>query len=719
MKEQTMVSHVTPARLSSLFKPRSVALVGASDKSMFSQLAFGNLMQFGFGKHTHIVNPRSSTVHGHASVPSIGDIDEPVDVAFLMVPQGLTLDAMSEAAAAGVRNAVILSSGYAETGPAGRLAEEELVAHAEKLGMVILGPNHLGFVNFVDRVPVAAIPSLPNTVGSIALLSQSGASSMAMLDFATASGNELSYMVTLGNESMITAGHALEFFVQDESTRAIAIFMETIREPEVFRRAAIAALEAGKAVVALKAGSSQLAARTAAAHTGALVGDDSTVDAIFRELGVIRVTSIEDMMVTAGLAAQTGPVGSGGVGIVSVSGGACDIIADRAEVEGVELPVLAESTVARIADILPAYGTVQNPLDATGQSVIDRAIFTNGIIALSEDPSVAVVGVVTSVPWEGAGPWYGQSVIDAIGLGIAGAATPTIFINQVMQPVTAYTRRILEEAAVPNIVNGLGNAVTALGGVLRWSERRLAWLSEDHPVGAVTTITDLPAEPRGSWSEHSSRTLLERAGVPVVPAVLALDEETAVSAAAGFGGPVALKIVSPDIAHKSDIGGVRLGVSGDEAVRAAYNSVRSAGESVVGAAIEGVLVSPMRSGGIELLVGAVRDAQWGPMLAIALGGVFVEVLGDAALTSVPVSPARVKKLLGSLKAAPLLHGARGGTPVDIDALAEVIARIGDVVAGLGDDLESLEVNPLRVNGSEIEALDALVTWRVAQPANVS
>lgn len=712
-----MTSEIAAERLRSLFRPRSVALVGASDKSMFSHMSFSNLMQFGFGEHTHLVNPRNDVVHGRPAVKRISDVPEPVDVAFLQVPQAVTLDALTEAAEAGVKNAVILSSGYGEAGESGRQAEAELVAHAEKLGMLILGPNHLGFANFVDQIPVTAIPGLPQVAGPIALLSQSGASSAAMLDFATMTGNDLSYMVTLGNEAMITAGHAIEFFVQDEATKAIAVFMETVRRPEVFRRAAIAALEAGKAIVVLKAGSSQLAARTAAAHTGALVGDDRTIDAMFRDLGVIRVDTIEDMLITAGLAAHTGPLGEGGLGVASISGGACDIVADRAEDAGLALPEITIDTRTRLAEIMPDYGTIQNPLDVTGAAIIDPTIFTNGITALAEDPSIAAVAVISGVPWQGEGPWQSQYLLNAVGAGAQAARKPVVMMNQVLQPVTAYTKETLAIAGVPLVVGGLGQAVSAFNGVMRWSQRRREYLAEGTVATRALDITD-PAERSGAWSEHAARSLLAQAGIPVVPAVLAQSEHEAARAAREAGVPVALKIASPDIAHKSDIGGVRLGVSGDDAVRAAYHAVRAAGDSVDGARIQGVLVSPMRSGGTELLVGAARDPQWGPMLAIALGGVFVELFQDAVLTQVPVSPERVKQLLRGLKSAAVLDGIRGGTPADIDKLAQVISLIGDLVHHLGDDLESLEVNPLRVNGGEIEALDALVTWRTAAPVGI-
>ena len=314
-----MPDQITGERLTSLFHPRSVALVGASDKSTFSMLAHRNLVEFGFGAHTYLVNRRSTPTHGQPTVTSCAQIGEPVDVAYLMVPQAGMLETLDDAAAAGIRNACVLSSGYAEAGEAGRAAQAELANHAAELGMVLLGPNHLGFANFTDGVPVCSIPGLPRQAGPVALLSQSGASSSAMVDFATMVNVGLSYLVTLGNEAMITAGHVLDFLVDDPGTKAIAIFMETVRDPETFRRAARRAAEAGKAIVALKAGSSALSARTAAAHTGALVGDDRVIDAIFADLGVIRVDSIEDMLITAGAAAALGRLTRPGIGIVSIS----------------------------------------------------------------------------------------------------------------------------------------------------------------------------------------------------------------------------------------------------------------------------------------------------------------------------------------------------------------------------------------------------------------
>jgi acyl-CoA synthetase (NDP forming) len=483
--------------------------------------------------------------------------------------------------------------------------------------------------------------------------------------------------------------------------------METVRDPETFRRAARRAAEAGKAIVVLKAGSSALSARTAAAHTGALVGDDRVIDAVFADLGVIRVDSIEDMLITAGAAAALGRLDRPGIGIVSISGGACDIVADRADDLGADLPELAPSTRDALAAIMPAYGTVQNPLDVTGAAVIDPGIFTRSIEAMSADPSIGVIGVVNSIGWVDTGrPYPGQMFVDAIGAGMRAASCPTAYINQVMQPVTGYTRASMERGGVPYVIPGLRQAVVALRNVAWWSESTRS--QDPAPPPAPVPVPE-PGRRRGKWSEHDARMLLGDAGIPVVPARLAGSATEAVKAAADFGGPLSVKIVSADILHKSDIGGVVLDVpAGEEAVRAAYQAVTAAAPD--GAKIDGVLVSPMRRGGTELLVGVVRDPQWGPVLAVAIGGLFVEVLRDSALAPLPVTPGQAGRLLDRLRGRAVLDGVRGAARADRDALTAVIARIGDLALALGDALESLEVNPLLVDGARIEALDAGLTW---------
>jgi hypothetical protein len=343
---------------------------------------------------------------------------------------------------------------------------------------------------------------------------------------------------------------------------------------------------------------------------------------------------------------------------------------------------------------------------------------------MSADPSIGVVGVINTLPWTSpGGPYHGQVFVDAIGAGMRAASCPTAYINQVMQPVTDHTRASMEHGQVRYVIPGLRQAVVALRNVAWWSE-----VTRTPPAAATAAAVPVPApgERRGHWPEDAARRLLSDARVPVVPASLVSSADEAVKAAVAIGSPLAVKIVSADIVHKSDIGGVRLNVSaGEAAVREAYRAVTGAAAAVGPGVGPGagpgmgpgmstaVLISPMRTGGTELLVGVVRDPVWGPMLAVAVGGIFVEVLQDSALAPLPVTPPQARRMLGTLRGHALLDGHRGRAPADLDALSAVIARIGDIALALGDDLESLEVNPLWVDGARIEALDAVVTWTPA------
>jgi acyl-CoA synthetase (NDP forming) len=453
-------------RLASLLSPRSVALVGATDRSGFSRIAHDNLVSFGLADRVHLVSRRGGRVHGRATVTSCTQIGRPVDIAFLMVPQQGMRAALADAAAAGIRNAAVLSSGFADAGEQGRRAQAELAAFAASAGMLLLGPNHLGFANIVEQIPVTAIPGLPRTAGPVALVSQSGMAASAMLDFATMTGVGLSHVVTVGNEAMITAGHVLDHLAGDPHTRAVALLMETVRDPAVFAAAARRAAAAGTAVVVLKTGRSEASARAAAAHSGAVTGDDAQAGALFDALGVIRVTSIEDLVLTAGAAARLGRLARPGIGVVSISGGACDMIADHAADAGAPLPGLAPATRRALAGIMPGFGTVANPLDITGAAVIDPGLFTAAIEIMAADPAIGVVVVISTLPPPaGGGPWLGQPLADAIGAGARRAGVPVVLTTQALQPVTGHTRQVLAAAGIGHVIPGLREAVVALRGL--------------------------------------------------------------------------------------------------------------------------------------------------------------------------------------------------------------------------------------------------------------
>ncbi|MCW2864792.1 MAG: carboxylate--amine ligase [Actinoallomurus sp.] len=690
-----------------LFAPASIAMVGATDKSGWSLNTFANLRRHGFGGPVYLVNPRTEVVHGERAYRSLSDLPEPVDLVYVMVPTPAVLDVLREGARLGIRHYVVLTAGFGETGPEGRKREEELTAFCRDHDLTVLGPNGNGFINAANATTPYGLPIPPPLLrGSVGVVLQSGALASSVLAFSQVRGIGLSLLTSMGNEAVVSVTDVIDHLVDDPATSVIALFLESIRRPREFARVARRALAAGKPIVALKIGRSGLASRTAQAHTGALVGDDAVIDAAFRQLGIVRVRSLEDLIITAGLLAAYGPLPGPRLGVVTPSGGASEIIADRAEDEGLELPPFADRTVARLTEIMPDFGSAANPLDVTGYVVVDRTLLSRALRIVAEDPGIDVVLLLSDLPRiEPPDPEPVFRLYENSTRLIAEAPRPVVIVGNVLTDVGDFARTIQERTGYPHVVGGIEHGMAAIGAAVRWSRDRESAGRTRAGSTAPAPVVRGPAT--GVWAEHRAAALLAENGVPVVPAELAADEEAAVAAAERFGYPVVLKAAAEGLGHKTDIGGVRLGLNSPGDVRRAHREIRAA----VGSAGLGTLVQPQRAGGIELLVGVVRDAEWGLVLAVGLGGVWVEVLKDSALRILPVDAAEVRRALGELRGAKLLEGARGTEPADLDALATVIARVGELAEGLGDDLESLEINPLLVDGARIEALDALITWR--------
>ncbi|WP_239339163.1 acetate--CoA ligase family protein [Frankia sp. CiP3] len=688
-----------------LLHARNVAIIGASEKNRFSILACQAQQELGAMDRTWLVNPRTPEVFGTATVASCTEVTAPLDAVFVAVPRAGVVASLRDAAAAGARAAVILASGYGESGVAGRRAQDELVSAASELGIALLGPNMLGFANLSGGVALAAMPGVIRPAGHVALISQSGAVAGTIVLHAIQQNIALSHVVTTGNEAMITIADVLDAVLDDESVRSVAIFAETIRDTRGFRSAAARAADREVPIVMLKAGTSELAARTAAAHTGALVGDDRVVDAALGQCGVIRVRTFEELVGTADLLAHTGAISPTGVAAASISGGACDVLADLAAPAGLNLPELHPSTVAALGELLPDSAGAQNPLDVTGMAMRDPGIWLGAVRALGKDPGIGLVLGISGIPTERTSGSPG--FLTGVTMGGREAGVPVAIVSTCAQAVTDPAVKKLTAVGSPPHLLSLDVAATAAAGVSRWSQ----WLAarprpRTRPPGRAASQPK--AEPgAGRWSEWAARKLLIDAGVPVVPARLVHSRDEAVAAAIELGLPVAVKVVSSTVAHKSDIGGVVLGVADADGARVAFDQVcRAAGDN----AVEGVLVAPMRGDGLELIVGVVRDPQWGPVIAMGLGGVLVEVLRDSAVRVLPIGAAEAAEALRTLSGAALLDGVRGRPGVNVPAVAEVIARIGQLALALGENLESLEVNPLLARGDEIEALDALVTW---------
>jgi acyl-CoA synthetase (NDP forming) len=691
--------------LSTMLRPRSVALVGATDRSMWSRATFANLTTLSYDGQVHLVARRGGVVHGRAAATSCAAIGEKIDLGLLMVPASAIEEAMADLGAAGARNAVILTSGFAETGYDGAAQQQKLADLARRHNISLLGPNCLGFVNFLDGVPLwTGSIRAPNRPGPIAVISQSGATAGFIASLALQQGIGLSHMISTGNEADLDSASFVNHLLDDERVRAIAMFIETIRIPHNFAAAAQKARTAGKPIVALKIGLSDVTARSAQAHTGSLVGDDRVFDGVCRQFGVVRVNSIEELLFTADVIARTGVIGSKGVGLVSVSGGACEIAADRLQVEGVPLPPLPDATAKALVSVLPSFGTPHNPLDITGGAVLEPELFAKALDIMGHEPAFSALAVLFDVPvTEALATEFQLASLRQISAGLKGQPLPALMVSHSLKPVTEVTERIVSDLGLPYTGAGISHGMSALGRAWWWS----AQLRRDVPHWTPPAVTDGPS--RWPVTEREVLDHLARHGVPIVPASLATDEASAVAAAHAIKGPVVLKIASEGIQHKSDVGGVALNVAGDEAVAAAFHRVRSAAPA--GARVDGVIVSPMRERGLELFVGCTRDPQWGPVLAVGLGGIFVEILQDVALRVLPVTAAEVRQMLGELKGAKMLEGQRGVPAADLDAVAEVIARTGDAAVALGPTLEALDVNPLWVRGSQVEALDGLAVAR--------
>lgn len=689
------------ASLDRLFSPRSVALVGASERSIWSVSAFDNLKRAGF-TNIHAVNPKGGEIHGLQAHTSVSAIEGGVDAALLMVPEAVLMDTIDDLEKAGVGGAVVLSAGFAETGHDGKARQAALTEKARAAKIRLLGPNCLGFANFVDSVPLWTTPlRRPQPNPTLAVVSQSGALASQIEQFAYQQRIALTHMISTGNEADVSVSDAIEWLAHRSEAKAIALFLETVREPARFLQAVEAANAAGKAIVVLKVGTSEAAAKAAQAHTGSLVGDDRVFDALCRRLGIVRVRSLEELVVTADLIARVGRVETPGLAMLAMSGGLCEIAVDQAEVEGLSLPSLSETTLGKLREALPSYATPANPLDTTGAAMTNPQLIADGLRLASEDPSIGLVSFVFDAPNKLDARGFAERFVRAVGEGAKSASTPAILFSHTFAPVSAEARTLTEDAGVAYSGGGLKHALTAIGHLFRWSTTT--------PV--PLQLASSSQKPEIAAGERGVLDYLASYGVPVIPGQIVTTAAEAVSLASGFDAPAVLKIASPDIPHKTEVGGVALNLTGADDISSAFHAMMARVKAAKpDAAIDGIIVSPMRSGGVELFVGTLKDPQWGPAIAVGLGGVFVELLKDTALRLLPVSEQDVLEMLDELKGKSVLDGFRGSAPVDRQAVARAVKAIGDAALALGPDAVSLEVNPLLADGSRVEALDGLVIW---------
>ncbi|MFD3486218.1 acetate--CoA ligase family protein [Streptomyces sp. NPDC058665] len=716
-------SIVEPVRLRRFFGARSIAVVGASPSSSWARNLLNALALGGGVKDVRFVHPKYDEIFGKPTVPTLRDLGERVDLAYIMVGPNRVDSILRDAAAAGIKNAVVLASGYGETGADGRDRQRRLAESAVELDLTIMGPNTIGFINAVDGVaPWAVATESAPVAGPVGAVFESGSMARATYQFAQAHGVGSTLWASVGNSAVLTSLDVLDYLIEDENTRSVALFLETVREPDRLFELGAKALRAGKPIVVYKAGRSEEGMRSAMAHTGAMATDDAVVDAVFRQAGMVRVESVEELVATAGVFGYSPRLPEGRrMGVVTSSGGGCNIIADLASVNSLALPAWQDDTSAELAAHLPEFASILNPLDTTGfgharaRPRPTKAEDDLMEIAVGDDGIDFMFSMMTPLPDERpADPTFIESRMKIVGEIVAAAPVPVFLSSNTCLDVSPYAVSLLSENKL-FLLPGVDLAVTSLGHVVRWVEQRNSLLAHtDREAPAVAVAAGPSAR---TWAEDEGRALLAAAGVPVVPAGLVNSPAEAAAEAVRLGGPVAMKICSRAVAHKSDVGGVVLGVEGAEDAAAAYDSiVATVTRHVPDADLRGVLVSPMREPGQELLVGVTVDPTFGPVLAVGLGGIWVEVLKDTSLRVLPVDAREVRRMLDELKGAALLRGARGSRAADIDALSEAIVAISRAALSVGPRLDTLEVNPLRINGSRVEALDVLVTTTLEEDA---
>jgi acyl-CoA synthetase (NDP forming) len=683
-----------------LFEPRSVVVIGASqDPSRIGGRTLSYLIKGGFAGRIVPVNANRSEVQGLAAFPSITAVPGEIETTIVALPAKHTVSAVRASAEKGAKACIVFSSGFSEAGVEGRAAEAELGRIARDSGMRVLGPNCLGlfaahtgfygsFSNTLDR-------ALPER-GSLSIVSQSGAFGTHLYYLARERGLGLRYWISTGNEADVQASEALSYVVEDPETKVVILYLEGARDGRALIEALEAARQARKPVIAMKVGRSQVGAAAAASHTAALAGGDMVYNAVFRECGAWRAQSAEEAVDLA-YAASGGRFPPGNrLGVVTISGGGGILMADVASDYGLDLPPMPEAAQAELVARLP-YCAPRNPVDMTAQAFNQMELFASNLdIVVEQGGYDAVAAFFTTVPGSAAI----RPPLKAALRRLRHRHPDRLIVLSMLVPPELL--RDYESEGFP-IFEDANRTVRAIAGL-----RFFAEAFERKARAADNERVELPDIPTTSGEQEALR-FLTTAGIPVVTTRLCADAKEAASAFAEIGGPVVLKISSPDIAHKSEVGGVMVGIRNEADLRREFEAIIArVREQNPTARIDGVLIAPMVSGHIEMIVGTEYDPVFGPVVIVGLGGIYAEIFRDTRLALAPVSREQALSMLRGLRGYPLLAGARGVPPKDVGALSDLIARVSEIAAAAGERIASLDINPVVVReaGQGCLVLDA-------------
>lgn len=695
-----------PGKYDRLLRPRSIAIVGASaTPGSLGASVLSNLERMAFDGQIHLVNPNRDEIGGRRCLRSIQALPEGVDAAVLAIPREAVIEAVTALGQRKVGAVVIFSAGFAEGGAEGLAEQEQIARLAARYGMVVEGPNCLGLINFADRVALTFVtmPPLRAEHGArVAIVSQSGA--MAVVLGATLISRELglSYLVSTGNEAASGVQDYVEWLIEDPGTQVIGMIVEQFRQPARFLQAARRARAAGKTLVLLHPGRSESARASAATHTGAIAGDFAVMRSKVERAGVMLAENLEELGDAIEILARCGPIPAGGTAVITESGAFKALALDLAEQVGLELPVMDAASNPGLREALPPFVPVSNPLDLTAQALVDSSLYGRTLEAVLADERIAAVVFAIIQTEETTAAAKFPQVIEAVarlrpakpvlfaGLD-EGAAVPPHYIEQ------------LRALGIPYFPSP-DRALRALAHVTQWAGRELA------VAGAAATVSIALAPQGGVIPEYRSKDILAALDIPVPRGRLATRLDEALAAAEAIGFPVVLKAQSAQLSHKSDVGGVVLGLADADALAQGWERLHAdIARHRPGLELDGVLVEQMGRRGIELIVGGRNDPQWGPVVMVGFGGVQAEILKDVRLLPHDLPREAIVAELGRLKSAALLHGFRGAPPADVDAVAAIIARVGQLLAA-EPRISEIDVNPVVVHpaGEGAVALDALM-----------
>jgi len=689
------------SRIERLLRPRSVAIVGVSpDPAHPGSTVLANLERCKFEGAIHLVSRSRPEFNGRACVPSIDDLPFGVDVAVLVVPQAVVIDSIGALGRRGVGAAIVFASGYAEMADAGRAEQEKLTAAARTANVAVLGPNCIGMCSFdfgaaltfefnVERQAASARPK-------IGMAAQSGAMAAIMRMAFLSKGLGITYYISTGNEADLGVEDFLSALVDDEETKVVALFVEQVRKPQLFLEAARRARVAGKPIVLLLAGRSQRAQASARSHTGALAGDYATTTALLRHAAVNVVETVEELLdVTEVLARMKPPVK--GPGIITNSGAVKGFALDFSDSLGFDVPRLAPATVDALKAALPAYASLENPVDITAHVLRDLSLWPKTAAALLADPDVGslCLAMVAGTPK------YAMDKFDALAPALAQSEKPAVVALLGDDfPVPPEFLAAFREKGVP-VLRSTERALRALAHATAYGQALAAKPSE------AVAIEAPPLPARGTLPEYRGKHYLEALGIPIPQGRLARDVAEAKGIAQRIGYPVALKAQAAALAHKSEAGGVALNIADDAALDAAWKEMRARLKARPDLTLDGMLVERMAGKGVEMIVGARRDPEWGPVVLAGLGGIWTEALKDVRLMPPDLSPDQIVAEINKLKGARALHGFRGAPPVDVGAVADVAARIGALMRAR-PEIREIDINPLIAYPEGVLALDALI-----------